>query len=380
MATPHLKYRAKDASLDEDVNPLLRSDEATPHLLIINRASAWSNKTFVVPPDNEHYACAVDYGISSLYNSDYPYSDSVTMCNRHEATWNGMDDTSWKNGHKPVFQYYARGFGPWWVRIAPSNADPNTCIKILEYGGTREQLHFNCRSVPTFFGAFDSNASFRAYLRLWNPSILACRGMSGGYPASDWPDYEDALYSESVVNGMRFPCRGQTKGTGTWKSERLWYSFFDSIENLGPNALFANSAQNIDLLNKANEGNSGGGNVVALRYDPWNIHHYSSAPTTMQRCVAVGIYAKGTYYATVNPTGFSTASYYCDCEITGTQLDRLRKSIRDTGGAWMQVGFRPTVISTSPGTDPTLVAGYTETCYVARIDLVLVISGSRYVL
>ena len=98
----------------------------------------------------------------------------------------------------------------------------------------------------------------------------------------------------------------------------------------------------------------------------------------MQRCVAVGIYAKGTYYATVNPTGFSTAAYYSDSEITGTQLDKLRKSIRDTGGAWMQVGFRPTVISTSSGSNPTLVSGKTETCYVSRIDLVLVISGSKH--
>lgn len=375
MATPHLSYRDKDTSLGESVNPLLRtvddSDDgsgATGHLLIVRRGSAWSNKTFVVPPDEEYYACAVAYAIAS--DPDNPgYSDSpLLIANQCASEWAALDETAWHSGHKPAFQYNTRGVPPWYMRNAPSSTTLYNTRSYVECGGTRQNLHFNCRAIPANIGT--TTQTFGAYLRFWNPSYI-----HANVDMDQWPDYEQAAYADSQrITKTICQARAYTMSVNTF--DRCWYVFDADGDEKAPDAITDSNAGYCDFYGFANQGrgnlNLNGEMVFVLRYDPWNAHHYANA-TSLLMYQRTGFYAQGT---TMN--NFTTAAYYADHQITGTQLAALMKSVRDTGGAWLQIGFRPQSIHAQNinGTSFTPATGSTATVYFSRVELVFKITGS----
>ena len=369
MATPHLTYRAKD---EETTNPLLRTVDSNGkgHLLIIRRASAWSNKELVVTPDAEYYSCAVVHGKSSQYLNQLPYSDSVALTNAHEAAWTALDETAWKEGHKPSFNYVARGFGPWYVRTCASSVTESTASQIMEYGGSRQNLHFNCRAIPWMIGTA-TGQTLDAYLRFWNPSSVGC-----GFQQElgrNWFDYEEARgsTSESTLQPINSGVAEISRAYSTI-ANRAFY-VFNEEGGKAPNEFASESPNSCNFYGFANEGKKDQTNCWVLRYDPWNIHHYSSASATVQANVHTAIYALGTYG---NSNNFSSSPYYADHKITGTQLDRLKKCIRDTGGAWMQIGFRPFVVCANASSGQTLNLYATCMAYFSRVELVFKATGA----
>lgn len=372
MATPHLRYRARDTALSETVNPLLRSEDPTygNHLLIITRKTAWSNKEFIVTPEREFYSCAVVNGLSSNYTADLPFDESATLCNDHEAAWNGLAADAWHEGHKPALHYVARGFCPWHVRTASSSLTTSDAERYMESGGTRQLVRFNCHAVPTHFGITGTGYSFDAYLRFWNPSAVAC-GFNQRI-GSGWYDYEDARAStaESATKPLNWG-----KATASFpfsgNANRAFYAFLDQME--APNHIFSASPNSCDFYGFANEGKKDETSCYVLRYDPWNIHHYSATPASVQQEIKTAIYAQGTHGS---PSTFSSSPYYADHKITGTQLDNLKKCIRDNGGAWMMIGFRPFAFCAS-GYTTTINKYVTLTAYFSRVDLVLRITGIK---
>ena len=371
MATPHLTYRAKDT---ETANPLLRTvDDAddgqggSGHLLILRRGSAWSNKTLVVPPDKEYYSCAVAYAQTSDYIGATPNPTSLTsIATDCAGAWAALDETAWHEGHKPAFQYTSRGCSPWRMRIAPSNTDILTERQYVECGGTRELLHFNCRAIPSQIGTA-TGQSLSAYLRFWNPSYIYAQ-----VDRDQWLDYEDAAYNYATRNSKPI-CKGEAFAQGPHNCDRCWFAFFEDNAELTPSAILDTNAAYRDFVGFANQGkgnnNTYGEQVSVLRYDPWNAHHYSAAPSNVLMTQRTGIYAQGTSSA-----NFTTAAYSADHQITGTQLTNLLKSIRKTGGAWMAIGFRPASHSDN---NLYFVNGTTMTVYFSRVELVIKATGAK---
>jgi len=369
MATPHLTFRTKDT---ETTNPLLRTVDGADdgsgtsgHLLIVSRASTWTSKTLVVPPDDEYYACAVAYAQSNDYASATPNTPSLAAVAAECAgAWAALGPTSWHEGHKPACQYTARGWTPWRMRIAPANATIATERPYVECGGTRQLLHFNCRAIPAAISAA-SGQTLSAYLRFWNPSYIDAQ-----VERDQWPDYEDAAHSDDTR--LKPICTGSAFSHGPHNCDRCRYAFFADKNDISPDAILDSDAAYRDFVGFANQGkgnsNTYGERVSVLRYDPWNAHHYSAASSNVLQAQRTGIYAQGTTSA-----DFTAAAYYADHQIAGIQLTNLLKSIRDTGGAWMAIGFH-----TASHSDNNIyfVNGTTMTVYFSRVDIVLKVTGA----
>ena len=337
MATPHLTYRAKDT---ETANPLLRTvDDAddgqggSGHLLILRRGSAWSNKTLVVPPDKEYYSCAVAYAQTSDYIGATPNPTSLTsIATDCAGAWAALDETAWHEGHKPAFQYTSRGCSPWRMRIAPSNTDILTERQYVECGGTRELLHFNCRAIPSQIGTA-TGQSLSAYLRFWNPSYIYAQ-----VDRDQWADYENAAYSNGTK--MNPICKGEAFAQGPHNCDRCWFAFFEDNAELTPSAILDTNAAYRDFVGFANQGkgnnNTYGEQVSVLRYDPWNAHHYSAAPSNVLMTQRTGIYAQGTSSA-----NFTTAALAHFHLPPATVKVARSRPITSAAGASLMVTFQP---------------------------------------
>jgi hypothetical protein len=237
----------------------------------------------------------------------------------------------------------------------------------VECGGARQNLHFNCRAIPAQIGS--AAQSFGAYLRFWNPSYIYAQA-----DADQWLDYENAAYSDAQ-RLLKPICQGHAFAFAPNACDRCWYTINADGDERSPDAILDADAGHCDFHGFANQGrgnsNSSGETVFVLRYDPWNAHHYSNASNVLiyQR---TGFYAQGS-----SSNDFTTAAYYADHQIAGTQLSNLMKSVRDTGGAWLQVGFRPRSIHAQDinGVPFVPINGTTMTVYFSRVELVFKATG-----
>ena len=273
------------------------------HLLIVKKNSAWTNKELIVTPSDENFSCAVAYGTSSTYSSmNYDTNaDGNTMVSRLQQVWNGKTVHSWQMGHKPIFHYCARSFGPWHIKSDSNANSRNNCLKILEMGGCRQQLFFNLHALPV-----GSATSFKAYLRFWNPSYLqAVEGQSGA-KAYNYAHHSGARVYYHFDDEPKKPTQCQETGCG--------YCDFAAHANEG-------------------QGSNSGTQVQTIDYDMWGSHlsvasgssQYSSQLTRVKRHFAGG-------------NSYNTDAYYYDHEVTdATALSQLKESIRN-GGVWAHIG------------------------------------------
>ena len=162
MATVHICSKKESTASKQhllDVNN---------HLVVIQKNSSWSNRELIVTPIEEYYSQAATYADCTTYSYRYTgvYGDGVTMSNRLKNIRNGMSIMDWQAGHKPLYTYCARSNGLWRIK-SDANVTERKLISTLEYGANWNALKFNLYALP--IGKF---SSFKAYLRIWNPSSI----------------------------------------------------------------------------------------------------------------------------------------------------------------------------------------------------------------
>ena len=319
-------------------------------LLIIKKNSAWTNQEFFIPQDDEYFACALAYGKSSTYNSSYSdtKADGDAITNRVQQLWNGMSNDSWNKGHKSLFWYCARGWGPWFIKDdvnASMDKDLTYCRMILEMGGSRQLLHFNTRAFPC-----GQCSSFKAYLRFWCPSWL------------------QGLERNAATHGLAF--------MGAWNNgARMYYNFSSTPQP--PYAIDGADSGYCDFANGfANEGRGSamGYAVTGTMFDPWDAH------TSVRGSQSCYFYQRTLCYRHYDSSSasYTTDYYYNDHEITNANALNALKRAMMSGGVWCQIGFNAANLVHGGGNDTGQFPFTTMTAFASRVELRLVMTCAEF--
>lgn len=166
MATPHLT-RNND-SPQKTLNGITYSGDN--HLLIVRNTATYNNVEMLATPVEEKFVAVAAWGDVTSYNTNN--ANSMTQdINVILGDINNKIDTlttsSWTNGHKNIFSYYARSGCPARCKWQPSTVTAQIQQRYLEVAATRNLLKFDLKHLP--FGNFQT---VKVYLRFWNPSFL----------------------------------------------------------------------------------------------------------------------------------------------------------------------------------------------------------------
>ena len=343
MATPHLCSESATKTTDR------RIICSPSHLLIIRRATAWSNKELVVTPKEEAFCHAVTFSDASSYGSGTGsdvVSDGNAMANNYRAVWATRQLANWFSGHRPLFNYYTRGWGPWAIRTI--NLDTSRGPRIYEAGGSRLLLKFGFKAFPA--GTF---TSCKIYLRLWNPSFMYTTPTEFGGTSIIYS------YAPNFAYGNSADC-----------------CFHFDNEPCPPSQFQADGYGSFALPTYANEGkgaSTGDGTLqFANLYDMWGTHLTNAASSTGWRYQRTAIYIRGK----TNTGGTrDNSQYYYDYELTGTARERLVQCIKK-GDVYMTVGFNiGNALSDSPSRG--VHAQSTVTSYISRFEIVIRATGNK---
>lgn len=311
------------------------SKDGDTHLAVIRLTSKWTDKQFVLTPDQEGYSCAVVSAYSSNYNvsHDTPshtaalYNDGQDLLAQSDAIWNSKTTSSWISGHKAICQYFSRGRGPWTAFVRkPSNPE-----RYIEQGATRVALNFNAHAFP-----LAKCSAFSAKLRVWCPSVLYESDNSA-------PSASSALHNDSQC---------------------LWAVFSSDLP--APSAISADTHASFDIGPLANRGATTATAVYSEDYDIWNSGTLASE---------LPVY-KGS--ASSHSTK-STAYYYSDAVISGDALNSL-KAAMNKGPFWLVAGFKPAngFGSFINNTYSAMGISFRGVSYASRFELVFTASANPF--
>lgn len=252
----------------------------------------------------------------------------------------------WVSGHRPLVNYYSRGWGPWAVKTA--NLNDTSGPKVYEAGGSRLMLRFNFMAIPT--GTFSSCDIF---LRTWNPSFMYTTPTEIGGVAIRYS------YAPSVAYGG---------------SSEVRFHFDNQPQ--APSAFEAQGYGSLDLPAVANEGKGSGQGDGSLQfanlYDLWGTHLTSASSSVGWARQRTAIYIKG---KTASGGTRDTSQYYYDYKLQGAIRDSLVECIKK-GPVLMTVGFN---IGNALAPDAThgMHAQCTLTSYISRFEFVIRATGAR---
>ena len=325
MATPHLTSSYASTAANRHLNG------NGSHLLVVRKSTAWTNKEIVVTPSEKKYAAAVAYGDTSAYNSvgATVVQDGAQIVNLVNSKFSSMTASSWIDGGRNIFAYYARKGGPYRQKHLPaSNLDRG-----LECGATRVRLKFSCKHIPIGMAS-----AFSAYLRIWCPS----------WGTASYADTQTICAPNWSFNG----------------EDVIRYVIGD--DTITPASVSGGTA--FSMRTYANEGNVSGtayndGQACdAAELDCWDREDgYTSSPYCMAR-----VYMK---------SGGSVSEYYSDIQLTGNQLAALKSQIANTGD--VHVGIGADVVNGFGFSGRSLAIYATKTVYIQRVELVFKITMAK---
>lgn len=338
MATPHLCTKKEQYASNQ------RLLGTGSHLLIITKKTAWTNKDLIITPDMENYSMAASYGTTTEYSyrPSSRFADGWTMANRLAAIRDRKTVASWHAGHKPLYSYMARSFGPWRIKT-DKDVYVNNSISDLEFGANWLALRFNFRALPIGMAS-----AFTPYLRIWNPS---CVHDADSNPAFDGGTLHNTyLYTQGYNN------------TG-----HVLYHFDDEL--MPPNQHMISGCGDIDFAAHCNEGKGGGqGWQPCKDYDIYGAHLQVASSTSHYNMQHTRIYRK---------SSSDNSAYFADVPITGNGLELLKKCI-PKGKVWLHLGFVIGDMSWQSGIQNGMLPYSTYLLYASRVELYFRITMPRF--
>lgn len=332
MATAHLCSKDTKSGTGAARYPLIANGS---DLLIIVKKTAWTNKELIAVPVDERYLMAATVGICSTYNvrptSSYP--DGDTMVNRLKNMRSATTVNQWVTGHKPMYNYCARGFCPWAIRY-DSNVTSHTPEQ-LEFGTSWQALKFNLYAMP-----IGNASSFKAYWRIWNPSTLHICTVD--IPFGAVKNYYGYTY---LYN----------------KPSHLCYHFDDALSPA--KQCIADGHGEIDIPSISNEGKGNGASVGHIDVDPYGAHLKTASASSAYSRQHTAVYKRSS----------DKNQYYKDVEITGDQLAALKAAIAK-GVFWVHCGYSLGNLVAAAGWGQTMHAYSTMFTQFTRLELRLVVS------
>ena len=317
------------------------------HYLIIKKKTSWTNKEMIATPKEEYFAQVVTRG----FHSDYGYvfyanePDALTMQRRIGTLRDSLTVNDWTAGHRPMFQYWARGFCPHQIKY--------DTYKSTEYWDMREKSmrHMELCAVYKLLG-FDLYAfpcgkasSFKAYWRIWNGS------------AAEWGDM--IRYMQPTLHN---------------NANHIYYRFSNTVHPPSfhrDTSEFGVSYGVIDTNNRFNQGLTIGDYPTSwtLPYDPWNVHDGTASGEAPEN--------KFVLWGQENSTN-NKKPYYVDIEITGNGLTQLKKCLASGKRVWAHLGYSNNDAQSSVGSYRGQSPYTTLSVYCSRIELRIVASMSSF--
>jgi len=308
-------------------------------LLVIKKNTTWSNKELIVTPDEERYLMAATVGKCSTYNvrptSSYP--DGDTMVSRLKNMRASSSVSQWVIGHKPMYNYCARGFCPWAIRYDRNVT--NYTPEQLEFGTSWQALKFNMYALPV-----GNASSFKAYWRIWNPSTVHICTVDIPFGAVKKYYAYTFLYNTP---------------------SHLCYHFDQEL--CAASQCVSDGHGEIDIPAISNENKGGGATVSTIDVDPYGAHLATASSTSAYSRQHTAVYKRSSDYN----------QYYVDSEITGTSLAKLKEAIK-WGSFWVHCGYSLGNLVAASGWGNTMHAYSTMFTQFTRLELKLEISLSKF--
>ena len=323
------------------------------NLLIIKHKSVWTDKEFIVTPAEEYFSQAVTWGTQSNYSTvlGSNNSDALSMQSRLAAIRDRKTTSSWYEGHKPMFAYWARSFPPYRIQ-SDSGINSTTLKTTMELGSCWKLLRFNLFGLPT-----GRLSSFSAYWRVWNPSCVETWDIS---PQGLQPIH----YAQTWLHN----------GAGVMR-----YCFSSTVQP--PNFHQSTGYGEADIAAVSNEGHgSDYSNFESHKYDIFNAHNGVAATSSSNN-----FYGKEQTYLYYKKDGngqIDSAHYYADIPITGDGLTSLKNAIKDRTAIWAHCGFPTLDAQSAVSHNSASYSGQRPySCifiYCSRLELRLVASWAKF--
>ena len=322
MATPHLC--STPTGLAGSQAGLLADGD---HLLVIKHPNWWTDKYLLVTPDEECFAQSVAWGTESASDAaaDLNGQNSFHLQSRLATARDAMTTESWHEGHKPLYNYWARSCPPYRI-CKDENLDATKNERIMECGMSWVALRFNFRALPT--GSATGVYNIRAWWRVWNPSCLLDKLGTTAFGDTSAQLHEVTGY-KSLSNDagvIQFHISDELRPPGFHKSAGCLTLNVPAIANNGL-------------------GNGTSADSRALSYDIYNGHADAVSPSAYHGLEHVSICAKGVANGSPDRTPF-----YVDVPMGQSNAYApaiLRSALAERKPIWAHFGFK--TLSTAAG-------------------------------
>lgn len=335
----HLTNDNHKVAFSETKNHLGGISKGGNHLVVIKQNTSWSNKKFVVPPCDVMSIKAASKGVERYPNVQGGANVMNDTNNLINSAASYINNGIWQNQYAPIYNMFFRYCGPysdydenWKVPAGTSEYDTS----IVAYKFNLHRLHFSKMS------------SFKAYVRVFNPSKLVT-GVNIG-----------------ITHAIQF------SGGAYNDASKLCFKLVDELPER-PSFNMANGYDKVETNGHANAGTS-----VTRDTDTTNVSYYQplgvyEAPNYNKNCTMTAVYAERDNLA----QEIKLKTYYWDYQLQNTNnLNVLKKNPAEV---WLICHYYGGNAFAASGTYQGLQPGLNCTCYSEKVELVLECTSTRFV-